>query len=103
MRSSVARRSSDLGSQAMPDGVRGRTIRSEDLVSARLVELEKIEEFRQVASRFAVAVTEDMAALIDPADPADPIAAQFVPTPAELADTPEEQVDPIGDDRWSPI
>ena len=31
-------------------------------------------------SEFSVALTEDMAALIDPADPADPIAAQFVPT-----------------------
>jgi lysine 2,3-aminomutase len=97
------RRSSDLGSQAMLEGARGRTIRSEDLISARLVEPEKIEEVRQVASRFAVAVTEDMAALIDPADPADPIAAQFVPRPAELADTLEDQADPIGDDRWSPM
>jgi lysine 2,3-aminomutase len=41
--------------------------------------------------------------LIDPADPDDPIAAQFVPTAAELADVPEERADPIGDERWSPL
>ena len=38
------------------------------------------DEIRRVAEQFAVAMTDDMAELIDPADPADPIAAQFVPT-----------------------
>ena len=56
-----------------------------------------------MAEQFAVALTEDMAALIDPADPADPIAAQFVPTAAELTEAPEERADPIGDERWSPV
>jgi lysine 2,3-aminomutase len=56
-----------------------------------------------VAEQFAVALTEDMAELIDPADPADPIAAQFVPTAAELTEAPEERGDPIGDARWSPV
>src|SRR5215210_2324029 len=58
---------------------------------------------RRVAERFSVALTEDVAALIDPADPADPIAAQFVPSAAELIDAPEDQADPIGDERWSPL
>ena len=61
------------------------------------------ERSDRVAEQFAVAVTEDMAELIDPADPADPIAAQFVPTAAELTDAPEERADPIGDERWSPV
>ncbi len=56
-----------------------------------------------MAEQFAVAVTEDVAELIDPADPADPIAAQFVPTAAELTEAPEERADPIGDERWSPV
>jgi lysine 2,3-aminomutase len=56
-----------------------------------------------VAEQFAVAVTEDVAELIDPADPNDPLAAQFVPTAAELTEAPEESADPIGDDRWSPV
>jgi lysine 2,3-aminomutase len=48
-------------------------------------------------------VTDDMAALIDPADPADPIAAQFVPSAAELETAADDQPDPIGDARWSPL
>src|SRR5690348_9928639 len=44
-----------------------------------------------------------MSALIDPADPGDPIAAQFVPTAAELESTSDELADPIGDQRWSPV
>jgi lysine 2,3-aminomutase len=56
-----------------------------------------------VAEQFAVAVTEDVAQLIDPADDRDPIAAQFVPTAAELTEAAEERADPIGDERWSPV
>jgi lysine 2,3-aminomutase len=44
-----------------------------------------------------------MAALIDPADPHDPIARQFVPDPAELRVAPQERSDPIGDDAMSPV
>ncbi len=57
----------------------------------------------RVATRYAVAVTPAMAALIDPADPDDPIARQFVPDAAELAVRPEERADPIGDDAFSPV
>jgi len=48
-------------------------------------------------------VTDDMAALIDPADPADPIAAQFVPREAELAMAADDRPDPIGDELHSPV
>ena len=64
---------------------------------------ERLDELRRVAENFAVALTEDVAALIDPADPDDPIAAQFVPRFAELQTAPEEGADPIGDERWSPV
>jgi lysine 2,3-aminomutase len=57
----------------------------------------------QVAARYAIAVTPDLVALIDSADPADPIARQFVPTAAELAATPGESPDPIGDQAHSPV
>ncbi|MBV8504541.1 MAG: lysine-2,3-aminomutase-like protein [Alphaproteobacteria bacterium] len=79
------------------------TLRTEDLVECGLVPPGRREKLRQVAAQFDVAVTEDMAELIDPADPADPIAAQFVPTAAELTEAPEERADPIGDERWSPV
>lgn len=79
------------------------TLRTEDLIEQGLVPPQRRDELRRVAAQFAVAITEDMAALIDPADPADPIAAQFVPTPAELSEAPEERTDPIGDECWSPV
>lgn len=56
-----------------------------------------------VARRYAVAITPAMEALIDPADPDDPIARQFRPDVRELDTTPEELADPIGDDPHSPV
>jgi lysine 2,3-aminomutase len=82
---------------------RYRTLRAEDLGPAGLVGPARLEEIRRVADEFAVALTADMAALIDPAHPADPIAAQFVPSGAELEIAREERTDPIGDARWSPV
>ena len=79
------------------------TLRAEDLSSQGLVEPHRDEEIRKVAARYAVALTPEVAALVDPADPADPIAAQFIPSEAELAVAREELADPIGDERWSPV
>jgi lysine 2,3-aminomutase len=87
----------------MPDGARRAIVSADGLVRAGLVEPERLEELRRVAAEFAVAVTDGVAELIDPRDPDDPIAAQFVPNVAELADSPEERDDPIGDERWSPV
>jgi lysine 2,3-aminomutase len=79
------------------------TLSDKNLVTAGLVEPGRLDEIRRVAERYSVAVTEDMAALIDRGDPHDPISAQFVPSGAELATTAEELADPIGDARWSPV
>jgi len=79
------------------------TLRTEDLVSRGLVAPERLDALRRVGEEFAVAVTDEMAALIDPSDPVDPIAAQFVPSVAELENAPDDQPDPIGDERWSPL
>ena len=68
-----------------------------DLVAAGLVAEADAPALAAVADRYAVAVTPDMAALIDRADPADPIARQFVPDARELHSAPEERADPIGD------
>jgi lysine 2,3-aminomutase len=56
-----------------------------------------------VAARYAVAISPAIAALIDRDDPADPIARQFVPNPAELIVLPEERTDPIGDHPHSSV
>ncbi|MCX5518980.1 lysine-2,3-aminomutase-like protein [Kaistia defluvii] len=73
------------------------------LVEAGLAPLYAREGLDRVAERYAVAVTPAMATLIDASDPLDPIAAQFVPTTAELTTLPEERADPIGDDAHSPV
>jgi lysine 2,3-aminomutase len=81
-----------------------RTLRgAADLVAAGLASPERAAEIAAVAERFAVAVTPEMAALIDPADPDDPIARQFVPRAEELEVGAEERHDPIGDRRLSPV
>lgn len=56
----------------------------------------------RVAARYAVAITPEMEALIDPDDPDDPIAAQFRPDPRELHTRSDERADPIGDAAHSP-
>ena len=80
------------------------TLRSAaDLITAGLAPSERLAELERVAARYAVALTPDLAALIDPTDPRDPIARQFVPDPAELDRQARESVDPIGDDPHSPV
>jgi lysine 2,3-aminomutase len=79
------------------------TLHADDLLAAGLAAADRRDEIRRVAQRYSVALTGEMAALIDPADADDPIAAQFVPSAAELGIAPEERADPIGDRRWSPL
>src|SRR3954452_8085069 len=77
--------------------------RTDDLVAAGLVPEERRAGIEAVAARYALALTGEVAGLIDPADPHDPIARQFVPDPAELNVSPEETADPIGDGAHSPV
>ena len=74
-----------------------------DLEAAELAPAEKRAALEKVAAQYAVAITPAMTGLIDPADPHDPIARQFVPDPAELEVRPEERTDPIGDHAHSPV
>ncbi len=76
---------------------------ADDLIAAGLAAPDRRASLGQVAARYAVAVTDTLAAAIDRADPADPIARQFVPDSAELTIDPRELVDPIGDDAHSPV
>jgi len=81
-----------------------RTLRHpSDLVRAGLVRSERLGEIERVAAQYAVAISPAIAELIDPSDPQDPIARQFVPDAAELIVAPEERRDPIGDDAKSPV
>jgi lysine 2,3-aminomutase len=74
-----------------------------ELVAHGLAAAADLADLEKVAARYAVAVTPDIAALIDPNDPDDPIARQFIPSAAELLVQPNESADPIGDHAHSPV
>ena len=90
-----------------PDAATGvaavsKTLRSlEDFVEAGLIG--NVATLAPVAAQYALALSPAMAALIDKSDPADPIAAQFVPRIEELNRLPIEREDPIGDAAYSPV
>jgi len=74
-----------------------------ELAAAGLIAPGRDEALSNVESRYSLAVTPEIAALIDPGDAADPIARQFLPDPREIVTLPQELVDPIGDDAHSPV
>ncbi len=71
------------------------------LVASRLIAPAEQAAIEAVATRYAIALTATMRALIE--SPDDPIARQFVPSAEELVTAPHEHPDPIGDDRFSPV
>jgi lysine 2,3-aminomutase len=77
--------------------------RPADLVAAGLLPPQRLGAVREIAKRYALALTADVAELIDRADALDPIARQFIPDPRELNIEPQESADPIGDDAHSPL
>ncbi|GGC38535.1 lysine 2,3-aminomutase [Siccirubricoccus deserti] len=93
----------------MPDGTPprpplARTLRSaEDLHAAGLLPEAAMAGVTAVSTRYSIAVTPGVAALIDPADPADPIARQYLPHPDELVTAPHEQADPTADAPFTPL
>ncbi len=81
-----------------------KTLRTPSALSAaQLVARDRLKPLEEVAARYAVAITPELAELIDPSDPQDPIARQFVPDARELHSEPQESRDPIGDDAHSPV
>src|SRR3982075_747296 len=74
-----------------------------ELVARGLAAVDDLADLDKVAARYAVAVTPEMATLIDPDDPGDPIARQFIPSADELVREPGENPDPIGDYTHSPV
>jgi lysine 2,3-aminomutase len=74
-----------------------------DLALAGLLSRGDADRLGAVAARYSVAVTGEIAGLIDRADAADPIARQFLPDARELVTLPQERADPIGDEAHSPV
>jgi lysine 2,3-aminomutase len=74
-----------------------------DLVAAGVLAPKDAAGAEAAARLFPVAVSPEVLAAIDPGDPNDPIARQYVPSSLELAIAPEERADPIGDDAHAPL
>ncbi|MSP04477.1 MAG: lysine-2,3-aminomutase-like protein [Acetobacteraceae bacterium] len=74
---------------------------ADDLIAAGLVTAEARDTVAAVAARYAVAITPEVCALIERPD--DPIGLQYVPHPDELITALHEHVDPIGDEKLSPV
>ncbi|GGF13576.1 lysine 2,3-aminomutase [Aliidongia dinghuensis] len=87
----------------LPTGGNRPLRRPDELVEAGLAPADRLAALERVAARYAIAITPAMADLVDPTDPDDPIARQFVPDEAELDHRPEELADPIGDHSHSPV
>jgi lysine 2,3-aminomutase len=91
----------------MPDGEtprQGRPLRdARALRAAGLIPAAAVPDLARVAERYAISVTPHVAGLIDPADPADPIARQYIPDAAELVTAPWELPDPTADAPFSPV
>src|SRR5215210_4255984 len=73
-----------------------------ELIAHGLAPADALSLLELVAARYAVAVTPEVAALIQPDDPNDPIALQFIPNAQELVGQLGENADPIGDQAHSP-
>jgi lysine 2,3-aminomutase len=81
-----------------------KTLRQpQELIDQGLAPAAAFADLEKVAARYAVAVTSDIAGLIDPEDADDPIARQFIPSAQELRIQPNENADPIGDQAHSPV
>lgn len=77
--------------------------RPAELIARGLAPAAALADLERVAACYAVAVTPDVAALIDPDDPGDPIARQYIPDVRELTASAGETPDPIGDRAHSPV
>ncbi|HET9718271.1 MAG TPA: lysine-2,3-aminomutase-like protein [Pseudolabrys sp.] len=81
-----------------------KTLRTpEQLRDRGLIARERSQALGEVFSRYAVAIPDALAGLIDRNDMQDPIARQFIPDLSELVQNPADTADPIGDDAHSPL
>ncbi|MGL4636319.1 MAG: lysine-2,3-aminomutase-like protein [Beijerinckiaceae bacterium] len=81
-----------------------KTLRSVSaLAEAGYIPVRDAAALEVVSKEYAVAVTPALLKLINPLDPTDPIARQFLPSEHELVKLPIELSDPIGDNAHMPV
>ncbi|HEY9619628.1 MAG TPA: lysine-2,3-aminomutase-like protein [Crinalium sp.] len=76
---------------------------SQDLLDAGLISQNQAKDIDQTSENFSMAITPEMMELINPDDPNDPIARQFIPSLEEFNVLPEEFADPIGDEPFTKV
>src|SRR3954451_9306827 len=74
-----------------------------DLLAAGLLPAAALPDAARVGARYSIAVTPAVAGLIDPADPADPIARQYIPHPDAMLTAPPELADPTAAAPFTPL
>ncbi len=77
-------------------------IRTFDQLEQRIPTMSR-ERMREVLANMRLSITPHTASLIRFDDPSDPLFLMSVPQERELSVTPEELVDPIGDEAKSPV
>ncbi|MEX1364178.1 MAG: KamA family radical SAM protein [Nannocystaceae bacterium] len=78
-------------------------IRTSAQLSRAPLSAEQLRALSPVTETFKTRAPRHYLKLVDWSDPDDPIRAQVIPAPAELRFAPGELVDPIGDQRHSPV
>ena len=73
----------------------------DDLADAGLAEA--TDALKEVADRYAIAITPEMAAIIEKHGMDSPVARQFLPDARELTIAPGETADPISDRAYTPV
>lgn len=71
------------------------------LAQKGLVKKNKLNDLQKVVEDFSLSITHEMFQLIDPHNENDPIAKQFIPSPAELNINENELSDPVGDEVYT--
>ncbi|AHA28058.1 lysine-2,3-aminomutase-like protein [Candidatus Liberibacter americanus] len=74
-----------------------------ELYEANLIDKKQLDELQKVSDKYSVGLTSTIFNLINPDNPIDPIARQFIPRIEEMNRLPEEREDPIGDISHSPV
>jgi len=75
----------------------------ESLINTGLADPSEFKNLKQVADKYTVLAPKHLTDLIIEKPSEDPIAKQIIPSPKELVIKKEENKDPIGDERFSPL
>jgi len=83
--------------------MQNRIISVEQLKDILKLTEEEIDGINSSLKKFRMAITPYYTMLIDPYDPECPVRKQAIPSPLELIPSPTDMIDPLAEDRDSPV